>query len=237
VLSNWAINVLERRAVDRFIAVSQAVADKNRLAHTGVPYEIIPNFVPKEVEDDLEGAEHYIKQLPGNDFLLFVGELSRDKGVHVALRAYEKLADALPLVLIGRRGTDFPDDVPANVIVLESWPHRYIGLAFRRSLFTLVPSIWFEPFGLVAIEAMAAGRPIVASRIGGLKDIVVDGVTGILVPAGDAESLLAAMGLLLNDSQLRDRMGIAARRRAVEFSLDAIIPAIERAYKSALESE
>ena len=68
---------------------------------------------------------------------------------------------------------------------LGPMPHPYAIEALRRSLFTVVPSILPEPFGLAALETAAAGKPIVAADIGGLRDIVVDGETGLLVPPGD----------------------------------------------------
>ena len=79
-----------------------------------------------------------------------------------------------------------------------------------------VPSVWEEPFGLVAVEAMACERPVCASRVGGLQDIVVDGETGLLVAPGDAEALATALARLLDDAVLRRSMGTAGRRRVEE---------------------
>ena len=76
-----------------------------------------------------------------------------------------------------------------GVVALGPMPHRYAIEALRRSLFTVVPSILPETFGLVALETAAAGKPIVASDIGGLSDVVVDGETGLLVPPGDRGAL------------------------------------------------
>jgi len=81
-------------------------------------------------------------------------------------------------------------------------------------LLGLVPSIWPEAFGIVVIEAMASGRPVIASRIGGIPDLVRDEVTGLLVQNGDAEALAAAMIRLLADRELASRLGAAA----LEFS-------------------
>jgi len=77
-----------------------------------------------------------------------------------------------------------------------------------------VPSVWHEPFGLVAVEAMAAGLPVVASRTGGLQDIVLDGETGLLTRPGDAATLAEALERLLDDITLRAHMGAAGRMRA-----------------------
>jgi len=75
---------------------------------------------------------------------------------------------------------------------------------------------WYEPFGIVPLEAMACGRPIVGSAVGGLLDTVVPGVTGELVPPHDPDALTATLRALLDDPERRERYGEAGRRRAVE---------------------
>jgi glycosyltransferase involved in cell wall biosynthesis len=75
-----------------------------------------------------------------------------------------------------------------------------------------IPALWPEPFGLVALEAYATGCPVVASRIGGLLDTVIQGVTGRLVPPGDVPALAAAIGTMLDDPGLANRMGVEGHR-------------------------
>lgn len=88
----------------------------------------------------------------------------------------------------------------------------------------VVPSLWEEPFGLVAVEAMAAARPVVASRVGGLQDIVRDNLTGYLCPPGDAGVLAECLGILLDRQELRHGMGRAGRRVVEdEYDWNAII--------------
>ncbi len=82
----------------------------------------------------------------------------------------------------------------------------------------VVPSL-YESFGLVALEALACGLPVIAAAAGGLKEIIVDGECGLLVPPGDAAALTRALRLLLTDESLRLRLGVGARLRAREFSL------------------
>jgi glycosyltransferase involved in cell wall biosynthesis len=125
---------------------------------------------------------------------------------------------------------------PAVVTVLYDWPSPAIAGAWRRCLIGLVPSAWAEPFGLVAVEAMQAGRPVIASAAGGLADIVVDGETGLLTPPGDPAALAAALRRLLADKALREAMGEAGRRRAAAFTPAAIVPRVERAYARTLAS-
>ncbi|HJW83743.1 MAG TPA: glycosyltransferase family 4 protein, partial [Anaerolineae bacterium] len=173
-------------------------------------------------------------QLPADGYLLFVGDLSREKGVDVLLAAYAGLTDAPPLVLIGRRLPDTPGLLPPHVVALDSWPHDAVMEAWRRSSMTLVPSTWAEPFGIVAIEAMAYGRPVIASDIGGLRDIVVDGETGFRVAPGDPAALRQAIARLLADAELRERMGCAGQRKVAEFRASAVVPRIEHAYRAVI---
>jgi glycosyltransferase involved in cell wall biosynthesis len=96
----------------------------------------------------------------------------------------------------------------------------------------VVPSIWPEPFGLVALEAMAAGRPVIASAAGALPEILGDGKAGVLVPPGDPGALRAALERLLGDPALRQRLADQAARRAREFGADAVVPRVEAAYRT-----
>lgn len=97
----------------------------------------------------------------------------------------------------------------------------------------VVPSTEPEPFGLVAIEAMAAGKPVIAAAHGGLLDIVADGETGILIPPNDADSLADAIEILAADPELRQRYGEAGRKRQEKlFSLDHQIAETVRCYES-----
>ena len=87
----------------------------------------------------------------------------------------------------------------------------------------VMPTVYFESFGIAAVEATAMGLPVVASRVGGLAEIVEDGRTGFLVKPGDAVELAGAVQRLMDSPDMRARMGQAGRRRAVEhFSLPDI---------------
>jgi glycosyltransferase involved in cell wall biosynthesis len=102
--------------------------------------------------------------------------------------------------------------------------------AWVRCAVGVVPSIWPEPQALVTLEAMACGRPVVASATGGLPEAVIDGETGLLVPAGDVGALRDGLRALLSDPMLRRRLGEAARRRACLFTASAITARIEQVY-------
>jgi glycosyltransferase involved in cell wall biosynthesis len=238
---NLAMSAWERRAVDLFLPVSRAVADGNRLDQHGLPYQVVPNLLPEQLlaPPNAEAADvPELKRLPEGDFLLFVGDMSADKGLHVLLRAYGMLREELdsiwPLVIIGRQLAGTPYELPPGVITLGRMPHAAVMEAWRRSTIALVPSVWAEPFGIVAIEAMLAGKPLVASDTGGLSDIVLDGETGLLVPPGDAAALAQAVRRLVDDPALRARLGQAAQQRAAEYRASNVAQRVERAYHSLL---
>lgn len=236
VTANWAMGYFERQAVDLFIAVSRAVAMGNRLAANVLPHQVIPNFVPDDIAARPSPTNSLCAQLPPEGYLLFVGDLIRDKGVHVILEAYARLDNAPPLVLIGRPSAEMPARLPANVQVLYNWPHAAIMEAWRGCLIGLAPSIWEEPFGTVVLEAMATGRPVIASRIGGMPDMIEDGESGLLVRPNDSMALGQAIARLLADPELRKHLGEGAGRKVVEFQVSNVVPRIECAYQSLLKA-
>ncbi len=236
-LANWTWGKAERQSVDMFLPVSQAVAEGARLAAYRVPHRVIPNFVPDNVSLLRHDDDALLAQLPRGDFLLFVGDVRRDKGVEVLLRAYARTGSQVPLILIGRLGSDISPDFPPHVMALQGCPHEAVMSAWGRCTIALAPSIWPDPCPTVAMEAMAMGRPVIASRIGGLSDIVADGETGILVPPGNVEALSEAIQTLLADPARRNRMGMAAKQRVVEFEAKTVVPRIEQVYRELLHSQ
>lgn len=234
ILAHRMWGQVERQCVDMFLPVSQAVADGTQLTRSHVPYRVIPNFVPDNISTLCDESDPRLLQLPQGDFLLFVGDITRDKGVDVLLEAYGQLDHDIPLVLIGRLGHDVTRHFPPNVKVLQSWPHTAVMAAWRRCTLALVPSIWSDPCPTVVMEAMSTGRPVIASRIGGLVDIVADGETGLLVTPGNVEELCTAMRRLLDDQDERCQMGNAAKKRVMEFQAKTVVSRIEQAYQDAL---
>jgi glycosyltransferase involved in cell wall biosynthesis len=240
VVSNRLMTRLEQRVVDRFVPVSQAVASGSALEQRGVPYEIIPNFIPDERPVPTIDRDAYTAQLPAGEFLLFVGGLSLHKGVDVLLRAYAALPSSvtLPLVLIGYEVSGFSFaslPLPDNTLVLQHWPNEAVLAAWKRCTIALVPSNWPEPCPTVAMEAMEAGRPVIASRIGGLPDIVADGETGILVPPGDADALRQAIQHLVEHPHLRAQMGRLGQQKVAQFQARSVVTRLEDLYYELIE--
>jgi glycosyltransferase involved in cell wall biosynthesis len=211
-----------REAVDMFLPVSRAVAQACDLEAMRLPYEITPDFLDDDFYDDAPGNVA-LAGAPDDGFLLFVGDLVADKGIDVLLDAYAGLDAAPPLVLIGRPYSErLNKELPSNVLMLGPRPHAEVRSAWRRCSVGVAPSIGPEAFGLAALEAQATGTPIVATRAGGLVEVVIHEETGLLVAPGDAKALRAALQRLLSDADTRARMGRAARRHAARFALPRI---------------
>jgi glycosyltransferase involved in cell wall biosynthesis len=235
-LGNLATSFAARRMVERFIPVSQAVARNSGLIGSGTPYEVIPNFVPDDV--GVPGPEDHprLEQLPADGFILFVGDMMRLKGIDVLLSAYAGLERAPPLILLGRRAPDTPAEFPPNVYALGTWPHSSIMHAWRRSLFGVLPSVGPEACATVIMEAMACGKAVVATDIGGMPDLVDSDETGLLVPAGDAQALRRAMQQLLDNRALLDRLGTTSLARVERLKAGAVVTRIEQVYRDVLRS-
>jgi D-inositol-3-phosphate glycosyltransferase len=160
--------------------------------------------------------------------VLSLGRLVERKGVDTVIAAMAGLPDA-ELVIAGGPAANFEDD--PEVRRLRAQVERsgltervqLVGAVTRdqvpgllRSADVVACTPWYEPFGIVPLEAMACGRPVVGSAVGGLLDTVLDGVTGIHVPARDPDRLASALGELLADPQRRRRLGLAAAARVAE---------------------
>ncbi|HLT83362.1 MAG TPA: glycosyltransferase, partial [Phototrophicaceae bacterium] len=176
--------------------------------------------------------------------LLCVGRLVERKGVETAVAALPLLPDVELLVAGGPEQSRIRTDreaVRLHALAEELGVEdrvRFVGSVPRtdmpaliRSADVVVAAPWYEPFGIVPLEAAACGRPLVGSAVGGLLDSVEDGRTGLLVPPRDPDALAAAVTRLLLDPQLRRRLGTAARARAEErFSWERVAAATEAAY-------
>jgi glycosyltransferase involved in cell wall biosynthesis len=209
----WLARPILRRA-RRVLAASSWLADAAR--RLGAPdVAVVPSGVdvPESVEPEAEPPE-----------VLYAGRLSAEKGVEELLDA----VDGMRLVVAG----DGPlrDRVPG---ALGFVPHDELGRLYGRAAVVACPSRR-EGFGVVCAEAMAHGRPVVASAVGGLLDLVVDGETGLLVPPRAPPALRRALERLLGDADLRRRLGAAARERIRRrFSWDAVLDATIELYRGA----
>jgi glycosyltransferase involved in cell wall biosynthesis len=153
--------------------------------------------------------------------------VARVPNVHVRLVGHEELSTVAELrEYAEQRGV-------ADRVTFEGF-RSAVDVMADFDVFVL-PSLW-EGFGLVLLEAMAAGRPVVASAVGPIPEIVVDGVTGLLVPPGDAAALAAAITRLLTDPDLAAAFGRAGRARVeAEFGLDTMVARTQALYEELVE--
>ena len=227
------------RCVDQYIAVSGAVShqlqqtfnvpgQKIRVIHNGIPYDHFARQPDPMLKAELSRG----KMLP---IVLTVARLDRQKGHSTLFAAIRQVHDAT-FVLAG----DGPEKDALAALAYESGiQDRVIFLGDRRDIPELLaccdlfvlPSI-YEGLPLSILEAMAAGKAVVATAVGGTPEIVIDGETGVLVPPGDPAALAGAIQSLLSDPNRVQKIGSAGRALvAKEFSSDGMVERIHQVYE------
>ena len=168
----------------------------------------------------------------------FVGQLDERKGIGVLLTAFRDIVQTMPsarLVMVGRGPLM---EMIESEIAVQGWQQVIILPGFEDDIASvmqaidvlLLPSYW-EGFGIVLIEAMAAGKPAITTATSSMPEIVADGETGFLIQPGDTEGLASRAVQLLQDSALRRRLGIAAQQRVgTMFTLDGMISRLEQLF-------
>jgi alpha-maltose-1-phosphate synthase len=172
---------------------------------------------------------------PRRPYVIFVGRITRQKGVPVLLRAASGLVPEAQLVLLAGQAdtaeleaevTELVDGLRASrsgvFWIPEMLPKPEVIQLLSHATVFACPSV-YEPLGIVNLEAMACGTAVVASRTGGIPEVVADGQTGLLVPPGEPKPLAAALNTLIRDPGRAAEMGRQGRKRAVaEFGWPAI---------------
>lgn len=223
------------------VAVSEAAAEfvTGRL---GIRNDV--RVVPNGVDVDLFAKAEPRAGLPPGRRILWVGRLDRQKGFPVAVRAFAELAGEHPdlwFVVVGD-GRDrqavsaVPEEIRRRILMVGSVSHRALP-AYHGAADVFVSSAFGqESFGLVLVEAMAAGVPVVATDIPGYREIARDGVDALLVPPGDPRALAGAMGRVLAEPATAAGLAGAGRARAESFRWTAIVDRLEDAYREAIAS-
>jgi glycosyltransferase involved in cell wall biosynthesis len=221
---------------DRYIAVSKFVATAHRqfLPNVGHRITVLPNFLPRRYN-----GLNLCEGLPESPFVLFAGSAAAQKGAHILLEAFRGVPGDVSLVLMVTGPAAWLGSLRSKAddrtLFYHNAPHSLVMAGWDQALLGIVPSLWPEPCPTVAFESMSHGKPVVASAVGGLTDVVVDGDTGVLVPPGDVEALRLALEHLIENDGLRQQMGQAARERFErEFSAEVVVPQIEELYSQLL---
>jgi glycosyltransferase involved in cell wall biosynthesis len=236
--------LLDRHLVARGANVVVAVsrADRARMvAIERIPparVQVVPNGIPPLPEPSGRNIRAELGIAPDTPVVLAVGLLRPQKALDNLIRAVAELAPAHPglRVLIAGGG---PEQEPLEALVRELDLDGTVTLLGARDdvpdllavADVAVSSSNFEGTPLAVLEYMAAGKAIVATTVGGIPDVITDGVEGVLVPPRDPRALAAAVGDLLGDPERRARLGAAAQERQQrEFTLDATVRRVEELY-------
>lgn len=245
---NYGKPILQRffQRLDGRIAVSKASRDYIAQYFPG-DYVIIPNGIDAARFSDpsLAPIERFDD---GKLNILFVGRLEKRKGFRHLLAAFSHVKKAVPEARLIVAGVYEKADKEAFVSCVRRHrlrDVRFVGFVSEEDLpryyrtcdVFCAPSIGFESFGLVLLEAMAAGRPIVASDIAGYRTVVRNGEEGLLISPGDEEALATALISLLRDPVRRQRMGERGQVRAYAYSWDRIAQQILDFYGELLEKK
>jgi phosphatidylinositol alpha-mannosyltransferase len=238
-VSNNIANLLgARRRLNRLhvrIAVSEAAAWTGRRFYGGT-YRIIPNGVDVPAQPPAQ-REPGAATAPLR--IAFVGQSVERKGLPVLLRAFEALREHVPATLhvVGVTGEELAplmlDD--AGVVALGKCSDAEKSDVLERADVLCAPSLGGESFGMVLTEAFAAGTPVIASDIAGYRDVVRDGVDGLLVPRGDATALAEALRDLALDPDRRAGLARAARESADRYAWPHVAAEVLDAYRDAIE--
>ncbi|MBI4393016.1 MAG: glycosyltransferase family 4 protein [Euryarchaeota archaeon] len=222
-------------------------SEKDFISHF-VPREkcvTIPNGIDaKWWGEDADGRLFRDRFHVEGEYVLYSGRLADNKGLEVLLRAFSRIkATDLTLVLAGGDwGVKAALEAEVKRLGLGARV-RFVGFiedaatyrsAMAGARMFVLPS-QYEAFGIVLLEAMARGKPVVATRVGGVPDVVSDGVDGFLVPFGDHEAMAARIDRLVLDPNLSAQMGDAGKKKALaDYSWDTIVERIESVYREVM---
>ena len=224
------------------IAVSPAA---RRYVNNTFPgdYEIIPNGI------DFKHFSTNVAPMPqyqdGKINILFVGRLEKRKGLRYLLEAYGKLKWDLPNIRLIVVGPGNPDKESYRVMSSQNLQDvEFVGLVSYDDLpryyasadIFCSPATGAESFGIVLLEAMSAGKPVVASDIEGFRGVMTHGEQGLLVPKKDSNALAEALGMLARDPELRRKLGGNGNRLAKEYRWEVVAGRVEAYYNTCLKA-
>jgi phosphatidylinositol alpha-mannosyltransferase len=222
------------------VAVSEAAASFLRRAVPGAALEIVPNGV--DVGAFVEGPPR--ADLPPGRRILWVNRLDAQKGFPVAVAAFSKVLVEVPeavLVVVGD-GKDrealglLTESARARIDMRGAVPNEQVPSYHAACEVFVSPAFGQESFGIALVESMAAGLPVVATDIPGYREVVSDGVEGLLVPPRDPEALAAGLVRAMTEPGLAGRLGEAGRERARTYDWRVVVDRLEELYGRATGS-
>ena len=233
-LEMWLHRTLKlyTNTVSVFVSPSRFLADKVR--EYGIPtkrLEVIPNFI----------VPHPIPAQQDGEYALFFGRLSDEKGVDVLLEAWKQLPK-IPLKIVGtgpdetKLRTKADWDLLANVEFTGYKSGAELDALIANARCIIVPSVWYENQPLTILEAFQFGKPVIASDIGAIPDLIERGVNGLLFKPGDSNDLADKVRALWNDPALRSTMSVNNLTKAGEFTPEKYLERILALYNQLIKS-
>ncbi len=230
----WPLVTLLLRRTALVLCVSDFIRDRARQAfprHAARIHTVLnatdPELFARQPLKEPADTPHSLPNQASLFHFLFVGRLTEDKGVHVLIDAFTRLHRVHPHIRLVIVGSSFfagaprtpyqaqlveqAGDVLSAIVFTGFLPHEQLRGVYAQADAVVVPSIWQEPFGLVGLEAMSSQNCVIASRVGGLPELIVHEQTGLLVPPNDVPALCEAMDRVVMDTGLRTRLALAAR--------------------------
>lgn len=214
----------------------------------GTPIEVIPPGVDLRLFQPID-AQEARRELGLTDkrVILYVGRIEPLKGLDILLKAVALLNDTANtrMLIVGGSLEDDPElqrlerlaeglDISDIVTFVGAVNQERLPAYYSAADVFVLPS-WYESFGLVALEAMSCGTPVVVSRVGGLTTFVENGKTGYLVPWRCPDAFARSMDTLLANPALRDAMGVSARRKATSMSWAAMANSVHKCYSDTIK--
>ena len=233
----FIINILrskiEKSRIDLVIAPSlfmKEILDKNKYSNA----HCLPNFV---LYHDVECKPYLSEKI-----ILYIGRLRKEKGVHNLISAMKGVLNFHPEAKLFIAGGGIEEGnlrkqakeagIEKNVLFFGHTDD--VKELYMKAYLIVIPSIWVEPFSLVALEAMTYGKAVVASRIGGLKDTIEDKKDGFLIKPNDVKELESAILRLLEDSEFVSKIGRGAKEKARKFDINIYLSKLLDMYKDVL---
>ena len=214
--------------VDCFLAPSQFMADVIAKRIDREKIRVLKNGIDTDA---------FVPQYEDTGYGLYFGRLSKEKGVETLLNAYEKSSHNFPLKIVGTGPLE--DDLKEDYAEAEFLGYKSgdeLQQLIKNAAFVVVPSEWYENCSMVVLEAMAYGKPVIGSRIGGIPEQIEDGVTGLLFEMGNARELAEKMEYLIDNPEVRTEMGKAARAKLErEYSLQQHCESLVSMYEQLLK--